>query len=92
MNVTAPKTYRLLGPDGPYSSVTQGVLGGHARRRVYGRLDCPSALLWLAKGHYAEHRVFFASEDDAITVGFRPCGRCLPEDYRLWKQQQTVFG
>jgi hypothetical protein len=35
------RTYTLLGPDRqPYQSATPGVLGGHRRSRVYGRLDC----------------------------------------------------
>ncbi|MBW4721496.1 Ada metal-binding domain-containing protein [Saccharothrix obliqua] len=78
-------TYRLLGPDGkPYPSTVPGTLGGHRRLRVYGRLDCPNALRWLARGHYARHRVFFADEVTARLAGFRPCAVCLPEEYRAW--------
>jgi hypothetical protein len=42
-----------------------------------GRLDCPSALKWIAKGHYVKHRVFFA-EAAAVAAGYKPCQRCLP--------------
>jgi hypothetical protein len=34
---------------------------------------------------YAKHRVFFADEEAAIAAGYRPCGRCMPEEYAVWK-------
>jgi len=81
------KRYRLLGPDGAETlSTMAGTLGGHRRNRVYGRLDCPSALRWIGKGHYVRHRVFFADEATAVAAGYRPCAVCLPEEYRLWKE------
>ncbi len=79
------KTYLLLGADGePYRSSEPGTLGGHRRSRIYGRLDCPAALSALRRGGYAEHRVFFADEPTAVAAGYRPCGRCLREEYRAW--------
>ena len=79
------KTYTLLDRDGrPYQSVTPGALGGHRRTKVYGRLDCPTALRWIAKGKYVQHRVFFADEEVAIAAGYRPCGHCLRPKYREW--------
>jgi methylphosphotriester-DNA--protein-cysteine methyltransferase len=81
------KTYRLLAPDGrPYQSSLPGLWGGHRRSRIYGRLDCPSALRALARGGYAQHRVFFADEATAIAAGYRPCGICCPDRYRVWRQ------
>lgn len=78
--------YRLLGPDGrEYASAEPGRLGGHRGTRLYGRLDCPAALRAIARGGYVTHRVFFASEEDAVAAGFRPCARCLPEAYARWK-------
>jgi hypothetical protein len=80
------KLYRLVGADGvEFMSRVPGTLGGHRRNRIYGRLDCPSALRWLAKGHLVRHRVFFADEETAIAAGYRPCAVCLPERYRAWK-------
>jgi methylphosphotriester-DNA--protein-cysteine methyltransferase len=32
-----------------------------------------------------ENRVFFSSAEHAQQMGFRPCGRCLPNAYREWK-------
>jgi methylphosphotriester-DNA--protein-cysteine methyltransferase len=79
------KRYGLIGRNGrEYSSASAGTLGGHRRTKVYGRLDCPSALRWIAKGHYVRHRVFFADEATAIAAGYRPCANCLPEGYRDW--------
>lgn len=84
---SVPKTYTLIGADGrPYQSVVPGTLGGHRRSKGYGRLDCPSALRWIAKGHYTAHRVFFADEETAIAAGYRPCAVCLPKRYREWKE------
>ncbi len=54
--------------------------------KLYGRLDCPSALRHIAAGHYVDHRVFFADEATAIAAGYRPCGKCLPAAYKDWKQ------
>jgi methylphosphotriester-DNA--protein-cysteine methyltransferase len=69
-------------------STVPGTLGGHRRTKVYGRLDCPSALRWIARGHYVRHRVFFADEETAIAAGFRPCASCLSETYRAWKARR----
>ena len=79
--------YRLIGPDGAeVLSPTPGTLGGHRRLKIYGRLDCPSALRAIARGGYVRHRVFFADEAAAVSAGYRPCARCLPEAYTRWKR------
>ncbi|MGW2934281.1 Ada metal-binding domain-containing protein [Streptomyces sp. NPDC001156] len=79
-------THTLIGPDEqPYESPTKGTLGGHRRSRVYGRLDCASALRSIARGHYVTQRVFFADEATAIAAGYRPCAVCLPVKYARWK-------
>ncbi|WP_433715545.1 Ada metal-binding domain-containing protein [Nocardia sp. CA-084685] len=78
--------YILTDVDGrPYPSPTPGRFGGHRRGKLYGRLDCPSALRALARGHYRAHRVFFADEQTAIAAGYRPCAVCLPAAYAAWK-------
>lgn len=83
----ARKTYTLIGADGqPFESANPGALGGHRRSRIYGRLDCPGALRWIAKGHYVNHRVIFADEATAIAASYRPCARCLPAEYAEWKE------
>ena len=82
----ASRTWTLVGADGkPYESATPGTLGGHRRSKGYGRLDCPAALRWIAKGHYVKHRVFFADEATAVAAGYRPCAVCMPERYAEWR-------
>jgi methylphosphotriester-DNA--protein-cysteine methyltransferase len=38
----------------------------------------------------AENRVFFSSEEEAITCGYRPCAHCLPEKYKRWKAKNGL--
>ncbi|MEI6675235.1 MAG: Ada metal-binding domain-containing protein [Verrucomicrobiota bacterium] len=81
------KTYRLTAPDGTtYPSSVPGTMGGYRPDKIYGRLDCPSANSFLRKGHYAEHRVFFADENAAIAAGYRPCAKCMKQRYDAWKK------
>lgn len=55
------KIYWLLDADGqPVASEQPGLLGGHRRSKIYGRLDCPGALRAIARGGYVRHSVFFA--------------------------------
>ena len=83
------KIYTLVGADGKsYHSYTPGLLGGHKKLKIYGRLDCPSALRYIAKGQYVKNRVFFKDEETAIAAGFRPCAKCMPKEYKLWKDKQ----
>lgn len=59
----AMKKYKLIGHDGkPYESTTPGTLGGHKRNKGYGKLDCRRALLWIGKGYYVKHCVFFPDQ------------------------------
>jgi len=87
------KTYKLIGGNGkPFQSPTKGVLGGNTNLKIYGRLDCPSALRWIRKGeelgkdHYVKTRVFFKDEKTAIEAGYRPCAICMRKQYKLWKK------
>ncbi len=77
--------YTLLGADGRlYRSGVKGQWGGHRGARIYGRLDCPSALRAIARGGYVQYRVFFASEVTAMAAGYRPCGSCCADRYQAW--------
>lgn len=81
-----PKMYTLLGAEGrPYQSAIPGTLGGYKRGKLYGRLDCPSALRAIARGGYVRQRVFFADELIALAAGYRPCAVCLPDEYQRWR-------
>jgi hypothetical protein len=81
------RSWVLIGHDGqPYISEQPGLIGGHRRGKIYGRLDCRAALRAIARGGYVQDRVFFASELDAVAAGYRPCAVCCPNAYATWKQ------
>jgi len=80
------KRYRLRDRDGkPYEAAEKGRFGGHKGSKIYGRLDCPGALRWIAKDHYLRQRVFFKDEATARAAGYRPCAVCMPAAYKAWK-------
>ena len=82
------KIYHLIDKKGnPYDSTTPGTLGGHKKLKIYGRLDCPSALNYIAKGQYIKYRVFFADEETAVAAGYRPCAICMKKEYEKWKNR-----
>lgn len=85
------KLYSLTDTKGNnYLSKEKGNLGGHKKLKIYGRLDCPSALTWIKKGKYIKYRVFFIDESTAIAAGYRPCAICMKEEYIKWKEQQKM--
>ena len=84
----ARRSYALLDETGKsYHSDQAGRFGGHRKLKIYGRLDCPSAARYIAKGQYVQHRVFFKDEQTAIKAGYRPCAVCMPEAYARWKSE-----
>lgn len=93
------KQYKLLGPDGQtYLSDTPGTLGGNSKLKIYGRLDCGTALTTIRRfpGSYEKYRVFFADEKAALAAGYRPCGNCLRSQYHEYNdnphQYKAKFG
>ena len=67
--------YRVTRADGSvFDSREPGRFAGITSTRVFGRLTCPSG-----KRARPAHRFFFATWDDAVAAGFRPCKRCRPE-------------
>jgi len=88
------KMYKLLGADGKeYSSEIPGTLGGNSKFKIYGRLDCFSALSTIKRfpGSYEKSRVFFADEKTALAAGYRPCGNCMREQYREYKSDPQKY-
>ncbi len=82
--------YRLMDQNGEeYLSEAPGTLGGYRPSKIYGKLDCRSALRAIVKGGYVQHRVFFADEAMAIAAGYRPCAKCCPAEYQAWKALKT---
>ena len=85
-SIQGAKTYTLLGADQvPYQSEIPGTLGGWRGGKIYGELDCASALRAIAKGGYVKERVFFVDEAAAKAAGYRPCAKCMPDKYARWK-------
>lgn len=81
------KNYQLINSNNEQViSKIPGTLGGNKRLKIYGRLDCPSALRHIRNGHYINHRVFFRDESTAIDAGYRPCGICMKKEYKKWKE------
>ena len=71
----------------------RGTIGGHRGTKIYGRLDCPSALRAIARGGYVKYRVFFADEARCRRGGL-PAVRCVhagavPQRGRLVGQPAT---
>ena len=55
--------------------------GGNPRLGMYGRLGCAAG-----RRRKRRARVFFADEDAARAAGFRPCGHCMPDAYKIWRR------
>lgn len=80
--------HTVLGPPGFGRSrtlqqlIAQGkvAFAGNRKLKIYGSLHCRSG-----KRMLAENRVFFASEQEALSAGYRPCGHCLRAAYLDWK-------
>jgi methylphosphotriester-DNA--protein-cysteine methyltransferase len=74
---TAFSRFRML-----QSLIVSGqiTLGGYTKGKIYGTLSCGSG-----KRMKPENRVFFTNEQEAVDAGYRPCGNCMPEAYKLWK-------
>ena len=88
------KLYKLLGADGKaYESETPGMFGGNSKLKIYGRLDCPSALSTIRRfpGSYEKSRVFFADEATALAAGYRPCGNCMRAQYREYMADADAY-
>lgn len=89
LDFSAVKIYELLDAKGmPFLTHNPGMFGGHRKLKIYGRLDCPSALRHISNGNYIKHRVFFPDEETAKSAGYRPCAICMRAEYNEWKGAQ----
>ena len=87
------KMYKLLDEYGQeYLSTEKGTIGGNGKGKVYGRLDCPMAIRTIKQygNAYTDYRVFFKDEATASAAGYRPCGNCMREHYKLWKEGRII--
>ncbi|MBR2132678.1 MAG: metal-binding protein [Oscillospiraceae bacterium] len=88
------KLYKLLGSDGKeYFSEVPGRLGGNRKLKIYGRLNCPTALSTIKRfpGSYEKARVFFLDEKTALAAGYRPCGNCMREQYKEYMSNPEKY-
>ncbi|WP_300687358.1 Ada metal-binding domain-containing protein [Chryseobacterium sp.] len=56
------------------------VLGGNKKLKIFGLLSCKSG-----KRMKKENRIFFKDEKEAWQNSYRPCGHCMRERYKKWK-------
>ncbi|MFT5877842.1 MAG: methylphosphotriester-DNA--protein-cysteine methyltransferase [Dokdonia sp.] len=54
--------------------------GGNKKLKIYGTLHCSSG-----KRMKKENRVFFHNIKEAVQEGYRPCGHCMRQTYKDWK-------
>lgn len=78
--ITSPEFFRFL-------KQRKIQWAGNKNLKIYGTLHCKSG-----KRLKVENRVFFDSDKDAIKEGYRPCGHCMREAYRVWKNNKLIFG
>lgn len=57
--------------------------GGNQHLKIYGTLKCASG-----KRMNKQNRVFFKDEAEAVAQGYRPCGHCLRQAYRVWRAER----
>lgn len=53
---------------------------GNKKLKIYGKLTCRSG-----KRMNKMNRVFFVTEAEALSAGYRPCGHCMKQAYNNWK-------
>jgi methylphosphotriester-DNA--protein-cysteine methyltransferase len=77
-----------LSPPEVRALIKAGVLtlGGNKKLKIFGHLSCRSGKRMLKK-----NRVFFTSGYEAKHLGYRPCGHCMKEDYKIWKQDNGLI-
>jgi hypothetical protein len=66
------------------------LFGGNTRLKIYGRLDCPSALRAIKRGPtYARYRVFFADEASSDCCRLSPLWRVHAHSLQQMASSQT---
>ncbi len=56
--------------------------GGNNNLKIYGTLNCKSGFRMIR-----ENRVFFSSIEKANEYNFRPCGNCMKDAYKKWRNE-----
>ncbi len=71
-DITNNELYRLI-------RLHEVYLAGNRQLKIFGSLKCGSG-----KRMKKSNRVFFSSQDEALKLGFRPCGNCMKKAYKEW--------
>lgn len=85
--------FSSLLPNGVGIKDLENIICGNKNTRIYGRAVCSAT-----DGHPILHgdnennRVMFASEDEAKRLGYRPCAKCLQDEYKKWKNTSSRKG
>ncbi|HEY9489724.1 MAG TPA: Ada metal-binding domain-containing protein [Chryseosolibacter sp.] len=53
---------------------------GNRKLKIYGKLSCASG-----RRMKKVNRVFFGSDEEALFLGYRPCGHCMRTEYEVWR-------
>lgn len=61
-------------------------IAGNGKLKIYGKLNCRTGMRMKKT-----NRVFFASGDEAVAHGYRPCAHCMYNSYQRWKKGLTTF-
>ena len=64
------------------------VLSGNKQTKVFGKGSCSSTNGHLIVNKDDSKRILFENEKAALSSGFRPCAKCLPEVYKEWKKRK----
>ncbi len=81
------RRYRLMRADGTIVlSPVPGRYAGWRRGKIFGRLTCASGMRM-----HPENRVFFATWEDAVANGYRPCKKCRPTPDDRYERRGVVW-
>ena len=61
------------------------ILAGNRKLKIYGLLSCPAG-----KRMHKENRLFFETKKNALENDYRPCGHCMKEKYKNWKDGSVL--
>jgi len=80
------KVYQNLSPIEFKRLMRAGTIrfAGNRKLKIYGQLRCASG-----KRMKKSNQVFFSSVEEAVSLGFRPCGRCMHQRYIEWRAMHT---
>lgn len=61
---------------------------GNSKTKVYGKATCAATNGHLVLNRNNPNSVAFDNTDVAKAAGYRPCAKCMKEDYLRWKKER----